>query len=140
MEATVRQYGEAKGVRHWPSPYTVACGVLLALSFLKVFYHPLQWLAVAAAAAGLPPIIHRSLAAARRLTLDINILMLIAGTNGGAATYSSAVVTATPPRPWSEAHWRSGTTLRTHPAIGSFGAGLGPNAYYLWLELAPVGD
>ncbi|CAA7407424.1 unnamed protein product [Spirodela intermedia] len=78
LEATVRQYGKAKGVRHWPSPYTIACGVLLALSFLKVFYHPLKWLAVAAAAAGLPPIIHRALAAARRLTLDINILMLIA--------------------------------------------------------------
>ncbi|CAA6670364.1 unnamed protein product [Spirodela intermedia] len=78
LEATVRQYGEAKGVRHWPSPYTIACGVLLALSFLKVFYHPLKWLAVAAAAAGLPPIIRRALAAARRLTLDINILMLIA--------------------------------------------------------------
>ncbi|CAA6674024.1 unnamed protein product [Spirodela intermedia] len=78
LEATVRAYGENRGVRHWPSPYTVACGVLLMVSFLKPVYRPLQWLAVAAVAAGLPPILLRAFAAIRRFTLDVNILMLIA--------------------------------------------------------------
>ncbi|MQM05615.1 hypothetical protein Taro_038430 [Colocasia esculenta] len=78
LEATVRAYGTGRGVRHWPSPYTIACGVLLAISFLKPVYRPLQWLAVVAVAAGLPPILLRAVAAIRRLTLDINILMLIA--------------------------------------------------------------
>ncbi|XP_078443245.1 putative inactive cadmium/zinc-transporting ATPase HMA3 [Wolffia australiana] len=78
LEASVRGYGEKKRVRQWPSPYTIACGVLLAISFLKPVYRPLQWLAVAAAACGLPPIILRAITAMRRLTLDINILMLIA--------------------------------------------------------------
>ncbi|MQL89133.1 hypothetical protein Taro_021705 [Colocasia esculenta] len=82
LEASARpQYGSSAGgghVRRWPSPYTVACGVLLAASFLKSVYHPLRWLAVAAVVVGLPPILLRAAAAVRRLTLDINILILIA--------------------------------------------------------------
>lgn len=39
-----------------------------------------MWFALGAAAAGLPPILFRSVASIRRLNIDINILMLIAGT------------------------------------------------------------
>jgi hypothetical protein len=54
--------------------------ILLVASLFKMLYHPLRWFAVGAAAAGLPPILIRSVVAIRRLTLDINILMVIAGT------------------------------------------------------------
>lgn len=79
LEANVRVFGEKKSGRVWPSPYTLACGVLLALSTFKFLYQPLHWLALVATVIGVPPIFIRSLAAVRRLTLDINILMLIAG-------------------------------------------------------------
>ncbi|XP_038983773.1 cadmium/zinc-transporting ATPase HMA2 isoform X2 [Phoenix dactylifera] len=78
LEATIRAYGTDSIIKKWPSPYVLACGALLLVSLFKKFFHPLQWFALAAAAVGAPPIIFRSIAALRRFTLDINILMLIA--------------------------------------------------------------
>ncbi|XP_043712018.1 putative inactive cadmium/zinc-transporting ATPase HMA3 [Telopea speciosissima] len=78
LEANIRVYGEPTYRMKWPSPYTIGCGVLLIVSFFKSFYHPLQWVAVAAVIVGLAPIGLRSIAAIRNLTLDINILILIA--------------------------------------------------------------
>ncbi|WOL17221.1 inactive cadmium/zinc-transporting ATPase HMA3 isoform X1 [Canna indica] len=91
LEATIRAYGSAKLAKKWPSPYILACGVLLVVSLFKHFFHPLRWFAVAAVLVGIKPIIFRGIAAVRKLTLDINILMLIAV--GGAialADYSEA--------------------------------------------------
>uniref|UniRef100_A0A453SPT6 HMA domain-containing protein n=1 Tax=Aegilops tauschii subsp. strangulata TaxID=200361 RepID=A0A453SPT6_AEGTS len=93
LEASVRAYGGAgqNKINKWPSPYVLLCGVLLVASLFQHFWHPLRWLALVATAAGLPPIVLRSVAAARRLTLDVNILMLIAV--GGAVAlkdYSEA--------------------------------------------------
>ncbi|VAI91139.1 unnamed protein product [Triticum turgidum subsp. durum] len=92
LEASVRAYGGgADKINKWPSPYVLLCGVLLVASLFQHFWHPLRWLALVATAAGLPPIVLRSVAAARRLTLDVNILMLIAV--GGAVAlkdYSEA--------------------------------------------------
>uniref|UniRef100_A0A453SPG5 HMA domain-containing protein n=1 Tax=Aegilops tauschii subsp. strangulata TaxID=200361 RepID=A0A453SPG5_AEGTS len=84
LEASVRAYGGAgqNKINKWPSPYVLLCGVLLVASLFQHFWHPLRWLALVATAAGLPPIVLRSVAAARRLTLDVNILMLIAGKCG----------------------------------------------------------
>lgn len=81
LEASVRAYGSGaeKITNKWPSPYVLICGVFLVVSLFEHFWHPLKWSALVAAATGLPPIILRSIAAARRLTLDVNILMLIAG-------------------------------------------------------------
>jgi hypothetical protein len=82
LEASVRAYGsgsEEKVANKWPSPYVLFCGVFLVVSLFEHFWPPLKWFALVAAAAGLPPIVLRSFAAARRLTLDVNILMLIAG-------------------------------------------------------------
>lgn len=82
LEASVRAYGtgsEEKVANKWPSPYVLFCGVFLIVSLFEHFWPPLKWFALVAAAAGLPPIVLRSFAAARRLTLDVNILMLIAG-------------------------------------------------------------
>lgn len=85
LEASVRAYGggsdgrQAAGSKRWPSPYVLLCGLLLVVSLFERLWPPLKWCALAAAAAGLPPIALRSFAAARRLTLDVNILMLIAG-------------------------------------------------------------
>jgi hypothetical protein len=82
LEASVRAYGsgsEKKVANKWPSPYVLFCGVFLVVSLFEHFWPPLKWFALVAAAAGLPPIVLRSFAAARRLTLDVNILMLIAG-------------------------------------------------------------
>ncbi|CAM0909700.1 unnamed protein product [Alopecurus aequalis] len=80
LEASVRAYGGAgqKISNPWPSPYVLICGALLVVSLFEHFWRPLKWFALAGTAAGLPPIVLRSVAAARRLTLDVNILMLIA--------------------------------------------------------------
>ncbi|WOK94385.1 inactive cadmium/zinc-transporting ATPase HMA3 isoform X1 [Canna indica] len=78
LEASLRGYGSAKVAKKWPSPYILACGLLLLASLFKQFFHPLQWFAIAAVLVGLPPMVLRSIVAIRRLTLDINILMLIA--------------------------------------------------------------
>nr|UPQ51143.1 heavy metal ATPase 3 [Aegilops tauschii] len=78
LEASVRAYGSSGVIGRWPSPYIVACGALLLASSFRWLLPPLQWLALGAACAGAPPMLLRGLAAASRLTLDINILMLIA--------------------------------------------------------------
>ncbi|GAV63077.1 E1-E2_ATPase domain-containing protein/Hydrolase domain-containing protein [Cephalotus follicularis] len=78
LEANVRAHGETNYKNKWPSLYAVASGVLLALSFLKYVYHPLQWLALGAVAVGIIPIILKSFTSLRNLRLDTNILMLIA--------------------------------------------------------------
>ncbi|KAG6484989.1 hypothetical protein ZIOFF_053515 [Zingiber officinale] len=78
LEATIRTHGSASVPKKWPSPYILACGVLLLVSLFKHFFHPLKWFAIAAVSVGIVPIILRGVAAIRRLTLDINILLLIA--------------------------------------------------------------
>ncbi|XP_047080323.1 cadmium/zinc-transporting ATPase HMA3-like [Lolium rigidum] len=78
LEASVRAYGSSGIISRWPSPYIVACGVLLLASSFSWLLPALRWLALGAACAGAPPMILRGFAAASRLTLDINLLMLIA--------------------------------------------------------------
>lgn len=80
LEASIRVNGLKNYQKKWPSPFAIGSGILLALSFLKFVYPPLQWLALVGVAVGIPPIIFRGVAAIRNLTLDINILVLIAGT------------------------------------------------------------
>lgn len=79
LEANVRANGEIKYQKKWPSPFAMACGLLLLLSFLKYVYHPLQWLAVGAVVIGIYPILLKAYAAITSFRLDVNILMLIAG-------------------------------------------------------------
>lgn len=79
LEANVRAFGETEYKNKWPSPFAIASGTLLLLSFLKYFYSPLRWLAVAAIVVGILPILLKAVAAVRNLRLDINILVLIAG-------------------------------------------------------------
>ncbi|XP_028751346.1 cadmium/zinc-transporting ATPase HMA3 [Neltuma alba] len=80
LEANVRVYGDEneKQKQKWPSPYALASGILLALSLFKYVYGPLQYVALAAVAAGLLPILLKALSSLRRLHLDINILVLVA--------------------------------------------------------------
>ncbi|KAK8543608.1 hypothetical protein V6N13_076411 [Hibiscus sabdariffa] len=78
LEANVRAHGEIKYQKKWPSPFAIACGLLLFISFFKYVYHPLQWVAVAAVAVGVCPILSKGYAAITHFRLDINILMLIA--------------------------------------------------------------
>uniref|UniRef100_A0ACD6A9J1 Uncharacterized protein n=1 Tax=Avena sativa TaxID=4498 RepID=A0ACD6A9J1_AVESA len=78
LEASVRAYGSSGIISRWPSPYIVAAGALLLASSFRWLFPPLQWLALVAAWAGAPPMLLRGFAAASRLSLDINILMLIA--------------------------------------------------------------
>ncbi|KAL6873659.1 hypothetical protein ACP4OV_013741 [Aristida adscensionis] len=80
LEASIRAYGGGteKITNKWPSPYVLICGVLLVVSLFEHFWHPLKWFALGAAIIGLVPIIRKSIVAARNLTLDVNILMLIA--------------------------------------------------------------
>ncbi|CAI9760959.1 unnamed protein product [Fraxinus pennsylvanica] len=78
LEANIRAYGERNYQNKWPSPYALLCGALLLLSFLKYVYRPLEWLALVAVAVGIIPIGLRAVASIRNLTLDINILVVIA--------------------------------------------------------------
>eukprot|EP00258_Populus_trichocarpa_P042602 XP_024458621.1 cadmium/zinc-transporting ATPase HMA3 isoform X2 [Populus trichocarpa] len=78
LEANVRAYGETKHQKKWPSPYAMACGVLLLLSLLKYVYHPLRWFAIGAVAVGILPICLKAVASLRNFRLDTNVLMLIA--------------------------------------------------------------
>ncbi|XVF34139.1 hypothetical protein REPUB_Repub18cG0032700 [Reevesia pubescens] len=78
LEANIRADGEIKYQKKWPSPFAMACGLLLLLSFLKYVYHPLQWLAVVAVVIGICPLLLKGYAAITNFRLDINILMLIA--------------------------------------------------------------
>nr|TKW31249.1 hypothetical protein SEVIR_2G093100v2 [Setaria viridis] len=96
LEASVRAYGSGSGAAdRWPSPFIVACGVLLLASFLAPLLPPLRWLALAAACVGSQPMLLRAVAAAGELTLDINILMLIAVAGSvalGSYTEAGAIV------------------------------------------------
>ncbi|XWS52257.1 hypothetical protein CRYUN_Cryun11dG0052500 [Craigia yunnanensis] len=78
LEANVRAYGEIKFQKKWPSPFAMACGLLLLLSFLKYVYYPLQWLALGAVVIGICPVLLKGYAAITNFRLDVNILMLIA--------------------------------------------------------------
>ncbi|KAI4342805.1 hypothetical protein MLD38_027383 [Melastoma candidum] len=79
MEASLRPGpGEIQSATsQWPSPYTITCGVLFGLSFLKYVYQPLKWFALAAVIVGAPPILIRGLASIKNFTLNINVLVLI---------------------------------------------------------------
>ncbi|KAL0337139.1 UNVERIFIED_CONTAM: Cadmium/zinc-transporting ATPase HMA2 [Sesamum calycinum] len=79
LEANIRSvYGGGESYKNkWPSPYAVASGALLLLSFLKYVYSPMRWLAVGAIAVGIPPVVLKAVAAVRNFRLDINILVLI---------------------------------------------------------------
>ncbi|KAK8501237.1 hypothetical protein V6N13_026941 [Hibiscus sabdariffa] len=78
LEANVRADGEIKYQKKWPSPFAIACGLLLLISLFKYVYRPLQWVAVAAVVVGVFPILFKGYAAITHFRLDINILMLIA--------------------------------------------------------------
>ncbi|KAG5101654.1 hypothetical protein JHK84_046623 [Glycine max] len=78
LEANIRVYGDEKHQKRWPSPYSIASGVLLLLSLLKFVFHPLKYLALGAVAVAVYPLILKAIVSIRNLRLDINILMLIA--------------------------------------------------------------
>ncbi|XP_062077378.1 putative inactive cadmium/zinc-transporting ATPase HMA3 [Humulus lupulus] len=78
LEASIRVYGEKNLKNKWPSPYAMACGVLLTLSFLKYVYRPLEWLALGAVAIGILPICLKAVVSIRNFSLDINILAIVA--------------------------------------------------------------
>lgn len=77
LEANIRVYGDEKHKKKWPSVYSVASGLLLLLSFLKFVYPPLKFLALAAVAAGIVPIILKAIVSIRNVRIDINILVII---------------------------------------------------------------
>ncbi|NP_001289919.1 cadmium/zinc-transporting ATPase HMA3 [Camelina sativa] len=78
LEASVRPYGDTSLKNQWTSPFAIVSGVLLALSFFKYFYGPLEWFAIVAVVAGVFPILAKAVASVTRFRLDINALTLIA--------------------------------------------------------------
>ncbi|KAH0923158.1 hypothetical protein HID58_023176 [Brassica napus] len=77
FEANVKVDGKTNFKNKWPSPFALASGILLLLSFLKFVYPPLRWIAVAAVAAGIYPILAKAVASIGRKRVDINILVII---------------------------------------------------------------
>ncbi|KAJ4897131.1 putative cadmium/zinc-transporting ATPase HMA4 [Raphanus sativus] len=77
LEANVKVDGKTNFKNKWPSPFALASGILLLLSFLKFVYLPLGWLAVAAVAAGIYPILAKAVASTLACRVDINILVII---------------------------------------------------------------
>ncbi|KAH7352087.1 hypothetical protein KP509_19G029500 [Ceratopteris richardii] len=78
LEASIHVRGEWKMSNKWPTPYTVASGVLVLISLFHYAFGPLKWVALGAVAVGLPPIIRKAFISLKRFVMDINILMLIA--------------------------------------------------------------
>ncbi|XP_009102202.2 cadmium/zinc-transporting ATPase HMA3 [Brassica rapa] len=77
LEANVKVDGKTSFKNKWPSPFAVISGILLLLSFFKFLYSPFRWLAVAAVAAGIYPILAKAVASIGRCRVDINILIII---------------------------------------------------------------
>ncbi|CAI5469239.1 unnamed protein product [Closterium sp. Yama58-4] len=78
LNASEQQRGRVRVASSVPSPFTLLSGALLLVSLFHYLLPPLQFVALASIAAGLPPILLSSLAALRRFILDINTLMVIA--------------------------------------------------------------
>ncbi|XP_027338725.1 putative inactive cadmium/zinc-transporting ATPase HMA3 [Abrus precatorius] len=78
LEASLSLQGETDNDKKRPDLPTMACGFLLALSFLKYIYHPLGWLALGSVVIGFPKVLFRAIASIKALTLNINILVLLA--------------------------------------------------------------
>ncbi|KHN45233.1 putative inactive cadmium/zinc-transporting ATPase HMA3 isoform X1 [Glycine soja] len=78
LEASLRLQGETDNEKKWPDLTTMVCGLLLALSFLKYAYQPLGWLALGSVVIGFPKVLLRAIASIKALTLNINILVLLA--------------------------------------------------------------
>lgn len=73
-----REEGNKYTKKRSPGMWNIASGVLLSLSFLKYVYPPMQWLAIGAVLIGLPNILFRGVASIRNLTININIIVLVA--------------------------------------------------------------
>lgn len=79
LEASVRIQGVKNFEKKWPTPYSILCGLLLLLSFLKCVYQPFLWLAIAAVAIGIIPIVLKAITALRNFSFgDVKILLIIA--------------------------------------------------------------
>ncbi|KAJ4888969.1 putative cadmium/zinc-transporting ATPase HMA4 [Raphanus sativus] len=77
LEANVKVDGKTSFKNKWPSPFAMASGILLLLSFFKFLYAPAGWIAVAAVAAGIYPILAKAVASIGNCRVDINILIII---------------------------------------------------------------
>ncbi|CAL5184500.1 unnamed protein product [Lathyrus oleraceus] len=78
LEASCRPKGETNNEKKWPDIFTMACGLLLLLSFLKYICPSLEWLALGSVVIGFPKVLLRAIASIRALTLNINILVILA--------------------------------------------------------------
>ncbi|KAK7384750.1 hypothetical protein VNO78_30451 [Psophocarpus tetragonolobus] len=78
LDASLRLQGEIDNEKKWPDLPTMLCGLLLTLSFLKYIYHPLEWLALGSVVIGFPKVLLRAIASIKALTLNINILVVLA--------------------------------------------------------------
>uniref|UniRef100_A0A7N0T4N3 HMA domain-containing protein n=2 Tax=Kalanchoe fedtschenkoi TaxID=63787 RepID=A0A7N0T4N3_KALFE len=78
MEANLRTRQGPQFTKKWPTPYTMACGLLLLVSLGHYAYRPLRWVAVASVAVGIYPILRKSFVSIKNLILDINILAIMA--------------------------------------------------------------
>eukprot|EP01018_Ginkgo_biloba_P012432 Gb_30489 [translate_table: standard] len=80
LDASIGGLGSESNIKtRWPSPYTIASGILLGIASFQFWFSPdLRWVALGAVAVGIPPMIRKSMAALGRFVMDINVLMVIA--------------------------------------------------------------
>eukprot|EP00243_Klebsormidium_subtile_P013097 TRINITY_DN83_c0_g1_i11.p1 TRINITY_DN83_c0_g1~~TRINITY_DN83_c0_g1_i11.p1 ORF type:complete len:641 (+),score=56.00 TRINITY_DN83_c0_g1_i11:156-2078(+) len=79
LSARLHTRGQVKQQRQkWPPWYVLLCGVLLGISLIKYAFAPMEWVALASIAVGLPPILLNAIRSLRNFILDINVLMTIA--------------------------------------------------------------
>ncbi|CAI5965571.1 unnamed protein product, partial [Closterium sp. NIES-64] len=118
LNASEQQRGRVRMASSLPSPSTLLSGALLLVSLFHYLLPPLQFVALASIAAGLPPILLSSLAALRRFILDINTLMVIAV--GGAIAIGEYVEGASVVFLFSLAHFlEARSTHKARVAIQS---------------------
>ncbi|XP_057841254.2 cadmium/zinc-transporting ATPase HMA2-like [Cryptomeria japonica] len=78
LDASLRVFGQVRSGKRWPNRYTLGSGFFLAIALFGYYYHPLRFVALAAIAVGIPPVLQGGLAAIPGFIIDINVLIILA--------------------------------------------------------------
>lgn len=79
LEASVHKRGEVMLTSKFPNWWTIASGVFVVISLFHYLWDPLKFVALGAIVVAGGPIALKAVGALRRLVIDINMLMSLAG-------------------------------------------------------------